>query len=95
MIIRSKEVFMPYYILCVLCSEDAKCSLLGMSQSGSTREAITKSEIETFEIMVPPKGILIDFTNKIVPIFSYTSILKQENEKLTELQSLLLTKMGQ
>ena len=95
MIIRSKEFFMPYYILCVLCSEDAKCSLLGMSQSGSTREAITKSEIETFEIMVPPKGILIDFTNKIVPIFSYTSILKQENEKLTELQSLLLTKMGQ
>ena len=95
MIIRSKEVFMPYYILCVLCSEDAKCSLLGMSQSGSTREAITKSEIETFEIMVPPKGILIDFTNKIVPIFSYTSILKQENEKLTELQSLLLAKMGQ
>jgi type I restriction enzyme S subunit len=95
MIIRSKEVFMPYYILCVLCSEDAKSSLLGMSQSGSTREAITKSEIETFKIMVPPKGILIDFTNKIVPIFSYTSILKQENEKLTELQSLLLTKMGQ
>lgn len=94
MIIRSKEFFMPYYILCVLCSEDAKCSLLGMSQSGSTREAITKSEIETFEIMVPPKGILIDFTNKIVPIFSYTSILKQENEKLTELQSLLLAKMG-
>ena len=95
MIIRSKEFFMPYYILCVLCSENAKCSLLGMSQSGSTREAITKSEIETFEIMVPPKGILIDFTNKIVPIFSYMSILKQENEKLTELQSLLLAKMGQ
>ena len=43
MIIRSKEDFMQYYILCVLCSKDAKRSLLGMSQSGSTREAITKS----------------------------------------------------
>ena len=95
MIIRSKEVFMQYYILCVLCSEDAKCSLLGMSQSGSTREAIPKSEIESFEIMIPPKGILKDFTNKTSPIFSHVSIQKQENLKLIELQSLLLAKMGQ
>ena len=95
MIIRSKEVFMQYYILCVLCSEDAKCSLLGMSQSGSTREAITKSEIESFEIMIPPKGILKDFTNKIAPIFSHVIIQKQEIEILTDLQSLLLAKMGQ
>ena len=94
MIIRSKEDFMQYYILCVLCSKDAKRSLLGMSQSGSTREAITKSEIESFEIMIPPKGILKDFTNKTSPIFSHVSIQKQENLKLTELQSLLLAKMG-
>ena len=95
MIIRSKEDFMQYYILCVLCSKDAKRSLLGMSQSGSTREAITKSEIESFEIMIPPKGILKDFTNKTDTIFSHVSIQIQENEKLTELQSLLLAKMGQ
>jgi len=95
MIIRSKEDFMQYYILCVLCSKDAKRSLLGMSQSGSTREAITKSEIESFEIMIPPKGILKDFTNKIDTIFSHVSIQKQENKKLTEFQSLLLAKMGQ
>ena len=95
MIIRSKEDFMQYYILCVLCSKDAKRSLLGMSQSGSTREAITKSEIESFEIMIPPKGILKDFTNKIDTIFSHVSIQIQENEKLTESQSLLLAKMGQ
>ena len=95
MIIRSKEDFMQYYILCVLCSKDAKRSLLGMSQSGSTREAITKSEIESFEIMIPPKGILKDFTNKTDTIFSHVSIQIQENEKLTESQSLLLAKMGQ
>ena len=95
MIIRSKEEFMQYYILCVLCSKDAKRSLLGMSQSGSTREAITKSEIESFEIMIPPKGILKDFTNKTDTIFSHVSIQIQENEKLTESQSLLLAKMGQ
>ena len=94
MIIRSKEDFMQYYILCVLCSKDAKRSLLGMSQSGSTREAITKSEIESFEIMIPPKGILKDFTNKTDTIFSHVSIQIQENEKLTESQSLLLAKMG-
>lgn len=95
MIIRSKEDIMQYFILCVLCSDDAKRALLGMSQSGSTREAITKSEIESFEIMIPSKDILNDFMNKIDPIFSHVSLLKQENLNLTELQSLLLAKMGQ
>jgi len=95
MIIRSKEDIMQYFILCVLCSDDAKRALLGMSQSGSTREAITKSEIESFEIMIPSKDILNDFMNKIDPIFSHVSLLKQENLNLTELQSLLLSKMGQ
>jgi type I restriction enzyme S subunit len=95
MIIRSKEDIMQYFILCVLCSDDAKRALLGMSQSGSTREAITKLEIESFEIMIPSKDILNDFMSKIDPIFSHVSLLKQENLNLTELQSLLLSKMGQ
>ena len=94
MIIRSKDAFMQYYILCVLCSEDAKRALLGMSQSGSTREAITKSEIESFKIMIPTKDILKDFTNKTDSIFSLANLQKQENAKLTELQSLLLARMG-
>ena len=95
MIIRAEDDYMPFYILCTLCSEESKRSLLGMSQSGSTREAITKAEIESFQIAIPPIEQLIDFYNNVNVLFSYIDIQKQENRKLTELQSLLLAKMGQ
>ena len=95
MIIRTQEEWMSYYLLCTLCSEDSKRSLLGMSQSGSTREAITKAEIESFPIIIPTKEKLKDYSDKVESIFSYIDLQKQENSKLTELQSLLLAKMGQ
>lgn len=94
MIIRSKYDFMSYYLLCTLCTDETKRSLLGMSQSGSTREAITKTDIESFNIAIPPKEMLKDFASQADIIFSYTDIYKQENSKLTELQSLLLARMG-
>ena len=94
MIIRAKEDYMPYYFLCTLCSKEAKQSLLGISQSGSTREAITKAEIETFGIVIPPIELLKDFAIKTEAVFSHENNIKQENEKLTELQSLLLARMG-
>ena len=94
MIIRPEKEFMSYYLLCTLCSDEAKRSLLGMSQSGSTREAITKAEIESFNIVIPPIEVLKDYAYQAGIIFTNTEIYKQENEKLTELQSLLLAKMG-
>lgn len=94
MIIRSKENFLSYYLLSTLCSEEAKRSLLGISQSGSTREAITKSEMESFGIVIPTMGLLKEYDNNVKIIFLQTDLYKQENSKLTELQSLLLAKIG-
>lgn len=95
MIIRPEKDFMSYYLLCTLCSDKAKRSLLGMSQSGSTREAITKSEIESFKIVIPATELLKNYDNQAEIIFAHIDIHKQENSKLIELQSLLLAKMGQ
>lgn len=54
MIIRPyKGKNMSYYIMCTLCTSENKAKLLGIGQSGSTREAINKQELERFEIPVP------------------------------------------
>ena len=53
MIIRPyKGKNMSYYIMCTLCTSENKAKLLGIGQSGSTREAINKQELERFEIPV-------------------------------------------
>jgi len=83
-----------FYLLMNLCSTDSKNTLLGISQSGSTREAITKTEIEDFEIILPESGILEKFERQMQKIFSLKDLKSLENQKLTELKELLLSKLA-
>lgn len=95
MIIRPKSnLNISFYMLLNLCSTDSKNALLGISQSGSTREAITKSEIEEFEIIIPEAERLKEFENQMQKIFTLKDIKSKENQKLTELKDLLLSKLA-
>lgn len=95
MIIRPyASLMLSYYLLCTLCSTDSKNELLGISQSGSTREAITKSDIEGFEIILPDSGILKAFDEVLGKLFSYKDQKSMENHKLIELKALLLSRLA-
>ena len=94
MIIRaSNNLNLSYYILCTLCHSENKNKLLGISQSGSTREAITKAEIEDFDILLPSSLVLMNFDILMKNVFNQKDIQNKENQKLGELNSLLLAKM--
>jgi len=81
MIIRPyKDSNVPFYLLLNLCSTDSKNALLGISQSGSTREAITKSEIEEFEIVLPEPEILEKFERQMQKMFSLKDLKSLENQ---------------
>jgi type I restriction enzyme S subunit len=95
MIIRPESnLKISFYILLNLCSTDSKNALLGISQSGSTREAITKSDIEEFEIIVPDSEKLLEFDNQMQKIFTFKNLKSKENQKLSELKELLLSKLA-
>jgi len=95
MIIRPyKDSNVPFYLLLNLCSTDSKNALLGISQSGSTREAITKSEIEEFEIVLPEPEILEKFERQMQKMFSLKDLKSLENQKLSELKDLILSKLA-
>jgi len=95
MIIRvSKEYNHPYYLLCLMCYTETKAKLLGISQSGSTREAITKTEIEEFIILKPSEDMLDFFEIKVAKIFEQIETKILLNSKLNDLKELLLSKMA-
>lgn len=52
---------MSYYIMFTLCAAENKAKLLGIGQSGSTREAINKQELESFEIPLPDEAMIQEF----------------------------------
>lgn len=87
--IETKDTAIKNYLYYHLLSSDTM-SL----RSGSAQAQITINNIKPFEIMIPNKDICIDFSKKIEIIHQNIYLYKKENEKLTELQSLLLAKIG-
>ena len=63
--------------------------------SGSVQSQLTVPDMEARDIIVPPLSLLTEFHDKVDIIQESIRIRENENEKLTELQSLLLAKMGQ
>lgn len=95
MILRPKTVMpMSYYIMTTLCSAENKAKLMGIAQSGSTREAINKQEMESFSIPVPPAKEVQDFEIKARGL--YESVIRNTEEimRLNVMQQLLLSQLS-
>ena len=95
MILRPKTAMpMSYYIMTTLCSAENKGKLRGIAQSGSTREAINKQEMESFSIPVPPTKEVQDFEIKARGL--YESVIRNTEEimRLNVMQQLLLSQLS-
>lgn len=55
---------------------------------------LNRNDVHMMESTIPPKDSMIEFENEMIIIHHHQAIIEQENEKLTEIQSLLLAKMG-
>ncbi len=82
---------MSYYILCTLCDQNYKNLLLGIGQSGSTREAINKQEMEDFKIPVPAEEEITEFGRKADSFFEFINQNTQEIESLQIMQNSMLS----
>ena len=87
--IETKEPLMKNYLYYHLLESDTM-SL----RSGSAQAQITINNVEPFEVLIPKREVCIDFSKKVETLYNNKMLYVQENEKLTELQSLLLARMG-
>ena len=55
---------------------------------------LTINNVEPFDVMIPKREICVDFQQKVETLYNNRLLKEQENSKLSELQSLLLAKMG-
>jgi type I restriction enzyme, S subunit len=95
MIIRPADgISISYYLLCLLCSNDYKQKLLGSSESGSTRQALTKTEIEKLRILFPSKAIREMFEEKAHAIFTHWDNLIHQNNTLNQVLLNLLSMLA-
>ena len=84
----------PNYLYSFFISEEGQ-SLIEQSIVGGVQGKLPIYNIEKLELLIPNKEAIREFDNMICIIDKSTKLRQLENEKLTELQSLLLAKMGQ
>ena len=63
--------------------------------TGAAQPKINQENMNCIALVVPTKGSMDDFNKKVEHIFRLYKLKTEEYSKLTELQSLLLAKMGQ
>lgn len=81
------------FLLHLLISPNTKLNLLKIStSSNATREAITKKQLEEFEIPVPPIHLQNQFAEKIVLIEQQKELARQELKESEDLFNCLLQK---
>lgn len=61
---------------------------------GSTQSNLLLGDLKTFKILVPIITVINDYSNKINLIIKKSYLLKKQNLKLTQLQSLLLSRLS-
>ena len=98
-----KEPYVPIVRLIVIVPHDEVMAQYlyhylnssNIKGSGSVQSQLTVPDMEGMDILIPPPQLVTDFNDRVEIMDKSISIYEQENEKLTELQSLLLAKMGQ
>ena len=95
MIVRpSMGEFMSYYIMFTLCSAENKAKLLGIGQSGSTREAINKQELESFEIPLPDDALVQNFGAAAKKMYNHIQTNVKEIHALDGMKKVLLAQLS-
>ena len=56
---------------------------------------LNRNDVHMMVSSIPPKRLFIEFENEIKPVYNHKKTIKSECEILTEVQSLLLARMGQ
>ena len=78
------------YIYLFLKQEVKKLSKEG---HGSVMAHLTKNGVESLDIILPPKEVIKQFHNSIIPLLEYKKLIEKDIQKLIELQEVCLSKI--
>lgn len=91
-IIRAKAKSASRYIHLHLLTSDMKAYLMGLN-AGASREAVTKSHLESVPIINPGTSLLERFSETVAPLYVEIEQLAQQRRTLQNLRDALLPKL--
>ena len=91
--LKVKESHLKWLIGYLVESPDFK-SFVSANQQGSAQPQANANILVKYPLLIPNKDSTRQYNKQMQSLNRHVCIIEQENEKLTELQSLLLAKMG-
>ena len=91
-IIRTNQNVLPKYVQLTLISKEIKNKLLQIGEGATSRQAITKSQLENFEIPLPPISEQQNIVSKIEELEAQIQDMQKELEQLSNQKELVLKK---
>jgi restriction endonuclease S subunit len=91
-IIRVTDKVLPKYVQAILVSDTYKQQLLELSKGATSREAITKKQLEDFKIPLPHFSEQQDIANTVEKIEIKINDLEQNLNNITKLKQSILIK---
>jgi len=92
--LKVKESHLKWLIGYLVESPDFK-SFVSANQQGSAQPQANANILVKYPLLIPNKDSTRQYNKQMQSLNRHVCVIEQENEKLTELQSLLLAKMGQ
>jgi type I restriction enzyme S subunit len=83
----------PFFVHAAINSDERKRQLLSFAQKGSTREALTKETVSSFEIILPTESLMRQYGEFAKASFLQLENLALQNQKLRAARDLLLPRL--
>ncbi len=83
----------PFFLISTINSERHKKQLLALAQGGATREALTKTTIQKYAILLPDSDTMARFASVAEGLFEQREILQRKNQNLRTTRDLMLPKL--
>ena len=91
-IIRCNDYVIPIFVCKAFTSDSFQKYLLEIAGSGATREAITKQQIESIPMIVPPLSLQNQFADFVAQIDKSKLSVQKSIDKLETLKKSLMQK---
>lgn len=92
-VIRAKKGVSPFWVYCLTKDEGFRAYAISSMVGSSGRQRVHEKYLEEFKLSKFKKEIMQKFDTIAKPIFEMVKLKSKENQKLSELKNLLLSKL--
>lgn len=93
-VIRPKSFVSPYWIYCLCKDEDFRTFAISSMVGSSGRQRVHESYLMEYKFPMINESTMNDFKKSASFVFEEIKVLNNQNQKLTQLQSLLLSRLS-